>query len=114
MFPSPSASNQRPAKVMAGSSRLPYYEDLYSTRNEDEEFDRFPEECNESSSEEESKSGALISEYIFSSSIVLSSYIGLLCHWSSSLPLFLKENSNAGHSYTADVHMIAKQVRLFH
>lgn len=59
---------------MADSSRLPYYEDLYGTRNEDEEFDRFPEECKDSSSEEESKSGPLASEYILSSSIVLSSY----------------------------------------
>ena len=32
---------------MEPSNRLPYYEDFYGEQNEDEAFDRFPDECEE-------------------------------------------------------------------
>lgn len=44
-FPTPPPSAARAKTFMESSKKLEYYEDLYGQRNEDEDFDRFPDQC---------------------------------------------------------------------
>lgn len=90
-FPSTTASAREQPRFMAGEFKLPYYEDLYGKHNEDEEFDRFPDECQESSSDEETKNRPKTSEYILPSTVMLPGYDGLLCPFSSLLLSFVEK-----------------------
>jgi len=53
-FTPPPSARKSIIKSFKPTKRLKYYEDIYGTINEDEEFDRFPDECEtESDSDEE-------------------------------------------------------------
>ena len=55
-FPTPPSSARRKNSSTEAFKKLPYYEDLYGERDADEEFDRFPDECeDETTSEDEAK-----------------------------------------------------------
>jgi hypothetical protein len=50
VFLTPPPSTRKEQSFMKPTGGLIYYEDLYGQPNEDEAFDRFPDECEEESS----------------------------------------------------------------
>lgn len=50
VFITPPPSNRKPNMFSKSPNKPVYYEDLYGKLNSDEEFDRFPDDCDEESS----------------------------------------------------------------
>ena len=48
-YPTPPPTNSNFKKFLEPMNKLTYYEDLYGKRNEDEELDRFPDDCKDES-----------------------------------------------------------------
>lgn len=44
-LPTPPPTDRKVNRFMEPANKLSYYEDLYGERNEDEEFDRHPDDC---------------------------------------------------------------------
>ncbi|KAK3725149.1 hypothetical protein LTR37_000660 [Vermiconidia calcicola] len=61
-IPTPPATGHKANKFMESSGKLSYFEDIYGKPNEDEHFDRFPDECeNETDSNSSSPSNQMLS-----------------------------------------------------
>lgn len=53
-------SSVRRSTLLTDSRKMPYYEDVYGKHNTDEEFDRFPDVCEEESSSEDEPAGKMM------------------------------------------------------
>ena len=56
-LPTPPPSVVKVNKFMDPNDKFTYYEDIYGKRSEDEDFDRFPDQCEDEMEEETDQNG---------------------------------------------------------